>query len=242
MITQRLDKLVADRTGVSRKDAKGLIKKGLVQINGALSTDSDYKVGVGDTVVVAGRTLAPLGPVYIMLNKPAGVLCATRDNHTRTVLDLLPEDLKQKGLFPAGRLDKDTEGFVLITDDGDLAHRILSPKNHLPKTYHAVLDRPVDEALLQSAFAQQLVLDGGDVTSPAKFRVLQDGENPCTELVIYEGMFHQVKRMFACFSIKVLYLRREAIGSLHLDKALEPGEARRLSPEELLLLQKEQQD
>jgi 16S rRNA pseudouridine516 synthase len=233
MDARRLDKLVADFARLSRKDAKLLIRRGLVTVNGEIAANPDAKVEVSDTVIANGKILPPLGHSYIMLNKPAGVLTATRDARQKTVLDLLPEHLARKGLFPAGRLDKDTEGFVLITDDGDFAHRILAPKNKVPKTYCARLSGPVDQSALIPAFAEGLKLGEKEITSPAVLTVLESAGQAQVRLVIYEGMYHQIKRMFALFGLEVLYLRREAIGGLVLDAALGPGEARRITPDEL---------
>lgn len=236
MESRRLDKHIADSISISRKDAKALIRRGLVLVNGQPASSPEAKIGPDDKVMAQGKLLPALGHSYIMLNKPTGVVCSTRDPRSPTVLDLLPETMRCKGLFPAGRLDKDTEGFVLITDDGGFAHRILAPRSHVPKTYRARLDGPVEESLLVPAFAQGLPLDGGDITSPAHLTVLENGREYQIELVIYEGMYHQVKRMFARFSLEVLYLRRVAIGGLFLDETLALGEARAISPEELRLI------
>ena len=231
---ERLDKLVADRACVSRRDAKALIRKGVVTVNGRAASP-EQKCGEKDVVLLEGKQLCLTPLVYLMLNKPAGVVCATRDSACETVLDLLPKPLRRKGLFPAGRLDKDTEGFVLITGDGVFAHRILSPKNHVPKTYLARLDAPVDVPLLTRSFAEGVAL-GEDRAGPAQLRLVEDSAQPLLELVIYEGIFHQVKRMFALFSREVIYLRRIRIGGLALDPALPPGGCRALSPQELALL------
>ena len=228
---ERLDKLIADRACVSRRDAKALIRKGVVTVNGKAASP-EQKCGEKDVVLLEGKQLCLTPLVYLMLNKPAGVVCATRDPACETVLDLLPKPLRRKGLFPAGRLDKDTEGFVLITNDGAFAHRILSPKNHIPKTYLAVLDAPADVEKLSKHFARGMDLGGGDFVSPAQLRLVEGGPNPVVEVVIHEGVYHQVKRMFGKYSLNVRYLKRVKIGWLPLDPALGPGESRELSAEE----------
>lgn len=232
MEQQRLDKLIAGTGRYSRKEAKELIRRGKVLVDGVPARSGDEKVGFDAVVTVEGRPIRNQKHLYIMLNKPAGVVCATRDRDCETVLDLLPDDLRREGLFPAGRLDKDTEGFVLITDDGDFAHRILAPKSHVPKVYHARLSGPVDEAALQEAFAAGVILDGGDVCAPARARVLEPGERPLVEVTIHEGMYHQIKRMFMQFSQTVLHLRRVQIGGLPLDPNLPSGAAREIMHKE----------
>ena len=235
---ERLDKLLAEQGMLSRSQARELIRSGRVQVNGEIAKSPDRKVAETDTVMAAGRELRVKKYTYIMMNKPVGTLSATRDRRAPTVLDIIPEELRRKGLFPAGRLDKDTEGFLLITNDGDLAHRLLAPKSHVPKTYRAVLNRPIeDEALLMEEFAHGVALDGGDQTSPAQLHILQNGEQPQIELVIYEGMYHQVKRMFERFDYSVIRLKRVGMGGLALDPTLEPGQCRELSDKELRALQ-----
>lgn len=230
---ERLDKLLAARTDMSRKEAKALIKSGGVQVNGLTALSGEQKITDGDTVISNGKVISLQKHVYYMMNKPAGILSATTDAHCETVLDLLPPELRRKGLFPAGRLDKDTEGFVIITDDGEFAHRILSPKNHVPKKYFARLDKKIPESLPEE-FAAGLRLADRDVCSPAELRILESGYE--AELVIFEGMYHQVKRMFAKFSIEVLYLKRQEIGGLRLDEKLKVGEARIILHKELELI------
>lgn len=233
MEQERLDKLIAGQsTTLSRRDVKALVRKGLIFVNGAAAAAPDMKISEEDEVLVNGKPLRIRKHVYIMLNKPAGVLCAIHDKHCRTVLELVPPELRRAGLFPAGRLDKDTEGFVLLTDDGAFAHRILSPKSHVPKTYFVVLDREIDPALC-TEFAAGVALDGGDVTSPAQLAILRNGARPEVELVIYEGMYHQVKRMFQRFSLEVLYLKRVKMGGLALDKNLPLGCCKEILHKEL---------
>lgn len=230
---QRLDKILSAYGGRSRAEAKALIKSGVVRINGASAKSPDQKIGETDIVTVHGIPVSAEPFVYYMMNKPADVLSATSDPECRTVLDLLPPDMRRKGLFPAGRLDKDTEGFVLITDDGGFAHKILSPKNHVPKTYFARLDGPVPENL-PPAFEAGLDLGGGDVCSSAEIKIIKNGAAPETEIVIYEGMYHQVKRMFQKFSLEVVYLKRIKIGNLSLDENLPPGGVRKMLYKEIM--------
>lgn len=230
---QRLDKLIANTGRYSRKEAKELIRRGLALVNGAPAKSGEQKILPDDEVLLEGKPVRTDKHLYIMLNKPAGVVCATRDRDEKTVLDLLPAALRREGLFPAGRLDKDAEGFVLITDDGAFAHRILSPGSRLPKTYRAVLDKPVDEAALQESFASGVVLDGGELCAPAEFRVLEAGDRPLVEVVITEGKYHQVKRMFRRFGRVVLHLKRIKIGGLSLDESLPPGDAKEIMHKEL---------
>jgi 16S rRNA pseudouridine516 synthase len=217
---------------VSRKDARSLVRSGAVYVDGALARSADAKLMGGEEVAVNGKTLAREEFVYIMMNKPAGVLCATRDENCKTVLELLPRELGRKGLFPAGRLDKDTEGFVLLTNDGGLAHRVLSPKNHIPKTYFARVEGIIPTGL-PVEFAAGVTLNNGDSCKPATLEVLGGNE---ARVVICEGMYHQVKRMFHRYGLNVTYLRREKIGGLALDAELPLGGAREITPEELDLL------
>lgn len=218
----RLDKFAASqRSDLSRSDVKELCRKGLVTVNGSVVRKPDASVDENsDEVCISGERIVYRKYVYIMLNKPAGVICATKDRLTETVLELIPPELRRDGLFPAGRLDKDTEGFVLITDDGELAHKMLSPKSHVPKTYFVRLEKPLSEDTAPR-FAGGITIDGGELCLPAELRA---GESPneCF-LVLHEGKFHQVKRMFAAVGNKVVYLKRIRIGALDLDENLTYG-------------------
>ena len=175
-----------------------------------------------------GERLVYKKHIYIMLNKPAGVVCSTKEGDSMTVLDLVPEKLMRQGLFPAGRLDKDTEGFVLITDDGELSHRMLSPKTHVPKTYFVRLEKPWEESY-REVMAAGMTIDGlreGDSEEkclPAEFTGSCENVCECT-LILHEGKFHQVKRMFEKLGNKVVYLKRTAIGEMPLDRDLQLGE------------------
>lgn len=232
---ERLDKIVAERLGLSRKEAKALIKSGEVLINGGPAESDSLKCTETDSVMVGGKALNLSKHVYYMMNKPSGVLCATGDKSCKTVLDIIPPELFRKRLFPAGRLDKDTEGFVLITDDGGFAHRMLSPKNHVPKKYYAILNGIIPDEL-PAAFVSGLDIGGGDVCSPAEITIINNTGNAEAEVTIYEGMYHQVKRMFKKFSLEVKYLKRISIGELTLDPDLPIGCVREILHKEIKLI------
>lgn len=229
---ERLDKIIASQGKYSRSEVKRLVKAGLVRVNGNIVKSSDIKCDVStDEITVDGVSLNYKKHIYIMLNKPKGVISATEDASQKTVIDLVPSELKRAGLFPAGRLDGDTTGFVLITDDGDFAHRILSPKNHIMKTYHATLKKTLtDEDIV--AFKKGLTLGDGTKCLEAYVRMLPDREN-VAEVIICEGKYHQVKRMFASLGNKVLELKRVKMGELDLDEGLTEGECRELTAAEL---------
>ncbi|MDL2234141.1 16S rRNA pseudouridine(516) synthase [Ruminococcaceae bacterium OttesenSCG-928-L11] len=223
---ERLDKWVASRSAHSRREIRDMIRAGAITVNGVPASGPEQKVSGADVLLVQGRQLEGGKYIYLMMNKPAGVICATKDATEATVLDLVPEPLWRPGLFPAGRLDKDTEGFVLLTDDGDFAHRILSPTRHVPKRYYAKLDGAIAEGQMTAAFEEGLALGGGDVCLPARLEVVR-AEAPAEAYVtIEEGMYHQIKRMFRQFDLTVTYLKRLSIGNLQLDPALAPGECR----------------
>ncbi len=232
MSRERLDKILAAQNIGSRKDAGVMIRRGAVAVNGNVVKKADFKVETqSDEVMVNGETLMIKEYIYIMMNKPAGVLSAARDTRAQTVVDLLPPALKRRGLFPAGRLDKDTEGLLIITDDGALAHRMLAPKSHVFKRYEAVLAAPVS-AVDIAEFEGGVVLN--DMTClPAELKVLTNGENPLVLVKIREGKFHQVKRMFLALNNEVLKLKRVQIGELQLDETLALGESRELTKGEI---------
>lgn len=229
---ERLDKFIADRTDMSRKDVKQALKQGVVKVNGTPVRDSSLKIEPGyDRVTVSGKELVYKEHTYIMLNKPEGCVCSTRDRLSETVLSFVPEELMVRGLFPAGRLDKDSKGFVFLTDDGELAHRILSPKNHLTKYYLVKLEEEYKEEY-EEAFASGLVIDGGEKCMPA--RVCGISHDPKYALVgLNEGKFHQVKRMFQTVGNKVTQLFRMQIGGLPIDGKLLPGECLELLNNEI---------
>ncbi len=234
---ERLDKILASQGTLSRRDVKDLIKKGLVTVNGKVVKDSSQKIDENsDVVTVNGDEVVLKKHIYIMMNKPQGVISASDGKDEKTVVDLVPDALFRKGLFPAGRLDKDTTGFVLITDDGDFAHKILSPKNHIFKTYIAGLEHDLTDSDVKM-LENGITLGDGTVLKEAKVEIMQTGDTPFVKIMICEGKYHQVKRMFAAAGNKVVSLHRSKMGNLELDSTLKPGECREITAEELVLIQ-----
>lgn len=228
---ERLDKFLAAQGKGTRKEVGRLIRSGAVAVDGVPVRDPAAKVDPSrQTVAVGGNAILWQEHLYIMMNKPAGVLSATEDRRQKTVLDLLPEDLRRRGLFPAGRLDKDTTGLLLITDDGDLAHRMLSPKKHVYKLYQARLDAPVTPEDVR-AFEEGVRWEE-EVYAPARLWA-GEGDSFVAFAQVHEGRFHQVKRMFQARGKTVLSLKRLRIGGLSLDSTLQEGECRLLAPEEV---------
>ncbi len=230
---QRLDKLLVSQGVGSRSEVQRLIRRGELTVDGRVVRDPSQKVEETAVILaVKGVAVGYQKHLYIMQNKPAGWLCVSRDPKRETVLDLLPEEWRRPGLFPAGRLDKDTVGFTLITDDGDFAHRMLAPRKHVVKTYHARIDSPLIAGEIE-AFEQGLRLDDDTLCLPAKCQWLEGENTPLVEVKIAEGKYHQIKRMFGAFNHKVLWLKRVAIGGLALDPTLKEGEARLLTEAEV---------
>ena len=230
---ERLDKLLAGTGKWSRREVKALVRQGLVRVDGRLAASAEDKLDPAATVVtVAGETISLCRFTYVMLHKPAGVLTATEDRKQPTVLDLLPPELRRIGLAPVGRLDKDTEGLLLLTNDGELAHRLLSPKYHVEKRYFARVDGELSAADAE-AFASGMTLGDGLECLPAGLEVLPD--RVCI-VTLREGKFHQVKRMLAARGAPVLYLKRLSMGPLTLDDSLAAGAYRLLRAEEILAL------
>ncbi len=236
MSVERLDKIIASQSTFSRKDARNLIKDGGVCVNGKTMTSCDASFDTQtDILSLFGKVFTVKRFIYIMLNKPAGILSAAKDARSKTVVDLLPLSMYRRGLFPTGRLDKDTTGFMLITDDGEFAHRILSPKNHIFKTYEARLAKPlvgVDSELL----AGGITLADGTKCLPAFVETLSQEDQPLVRVKIREGKYHQIKRMFAALGNEVIELKRTHIGELALDENLKEGECRELSENEVLMI------
>lgn len=225
----RLDKYLAHATGLTRSRAHGMIRSGQVTVNGAVIKIIGHKLKYDDQVVWREQSVELSGKRYIMLNKPEGVICATSDAEHKTVIDLLDLD-NRRSLHVAGRLDIDTTGLVLITDDGNWSHRITSPKYRCDKVYLATLGEPVDESLVER-FADGLELRNEKRrTLPALLEVISPTE---VRLTISEGKYHQVKRMFAAVGNRVVTLHRESIGPLKLDSKLAPGDWRELTGEEV---------
>ncbi|MBD5151744.1 MAG: 16S rRNA pseudouridine(516) synthase [Oscillibacter sp.] len=228
---ERLDKLLASTGRWSRREVKGLVKEGRVLIDGVPAAAPDQKLDPSlSRIMVDGEDLTIRKFTYVMLHKPAGVLSATEDPRQETVLDLLPPELQRRGLFPVGRLDKDSEGLLLLTNDGDLAHRLLSPKRHVDKVYYIRTDRPLAPSDVE-AFARGIVLSDGTSCLPAGLELLGDGSEALVTL--HEGKFHQIKRMIASRGAAVCRLKRLSMGTLVLDEFLKPGEFRLLTGEEV---------
>ena len=231
----RLDKFVADAAQLTRSAARSLIAKGRVTVNGQVCKKADCALREGDSVCADGKPLACEEYVYIMLNKPAGVVSASTDGRDKTVVDLVGGAFPRRQLFPAGRLDKTSTGFVLLTDDGAFAHDILAPKRHVPKTYRVVLDTPVTDEMVE-AFAAGVTLADGQTMQPA--RLIPDEADPfAATVVLRQGVYHQIKRMFGVLGAGVNQLHRTAIGGLALDEGLAPGAWRLITPEEKALIQ-----
>ncbi|MBC1956483.1 rRNA pseudouridine synthase [Listeria welshimeri] len=230
----RLDKLLSHTGFGSRKEVKPLLKSGAVVVNGTIQKDSKMQVNPDkDEITVQGTPVVYQEFVYFMLHKPQNVVSATEDNVSETVIDLLAQEDTLTNPFPVGRLDKDTEGLLIITNDGTLAHNLLSPKKHIDKTYYAKID---GEVLLEDvkAFAEGIALDDGYICKPARLEIINPNE---IKVTIQEGKFHQVKRMFAARGKTVSYLKRISMGQLQLDESLELGEYRPLTETELAILQ-----
>ncbi len=223
---ERLDKALADSGRWTRREARLLVRAGRVTVDGVTACAADEKVGAQACIRVDGETLPSGAPVYLMLHKPQGVVSATEDGREQTVLALLPDRYRRMGLFPVGRLDKDTEGLLLLTNDGALAHRLLAPRRHVDKTYFVRVEGTLDAAD-QAAFASGLSLRDGLVCMPAELEILQPPETALVTL--REGKYHQIKRMMAARGKPVRYLKRLRMGPLTLDEHLSPGAWRELT-------------
>lgn len=228
MAQMRLDRVLVSQGVGTRSEIRGLVRAGAVRVNGRPAPRADMHVDpLADAIAVGERPIRYRAHIYIMMNKPQGVLSASRDPRQPTVVDLLPPELRRPGLFPVGRLDRDTVGLLLITDDGPFAHEALAPGRHVPKQYQAKLDIPADAADA-AAFRAGIVLGDGTECRPADLLHGEDGER----VTVCEGKFHQVKRMFEARGKRVVFLRRLSMGGLRLDPSLTPGGARELTPEE----------
>lgn len=229
----RIDKIIASQGKYSRKEVKSLISKGRVSIDGITVKSSSEKADAEkQEIAIDGTVLEFKKNVYLLLNKPKGYVSATEDKEHKTVLELVPEEFCGRELFPAGRLDKDTTGLMIITDDGVLAHNILAPKKHVPKLYHVKIDIPVTDEM-RVGFAESVKLSDGECKSA---ELVQSGEFTAY-VTLQEGRYHQIKRMFGCFGAEVTELKRLGMGKLRLPKDLAEGECRELTAEELELLQ-----
>ena len=230
---ERLDKVIANRGVASRREVKALVRQGRVLVDGVPAAAADMKVAAETAVItVDGVMLGSERHIYLLLHKPAGVLTATEDKRQPTVLELIPQEWRRRDLAPVGRLDKDTEGLLLLTDDGELTHRLLSPKYHVDKVYYARVEGVPDEQDA-AAFAEGLLLGDGLQCLPARLEPLGGGECLVT---LREGKFHQVKRMLASRGKPVQYLKRLSMGPLRLEPELAAGQCRLLTEEELFAL------
>ncbi len=228
MPQMRLDRFFSSQELLSRRETRACVKEGLICVNGIPAVSAEQKVDPQrDAVCLRGVRVEYKPFLYLMLNKPPGVVSSTDDRRNPTVLDCVPRELYRSGLFPAGRLDKDTVGFVLLTDDGAFAHRILAPGNHISKTYLVRLDGPVTEegiSLLESG----VTLADGTICQKTPVKVLESGDRPLVQLVLCEGKYHQIKRMFGVLGLGVDWLKRTKIGGLPLDADLPEGGCREI--------------
>ncbi|RXI50254.1 16S rRNA pseudouridine(516) synthase [Clostridium tetani] len=231
---ERIDKILANMGYGSRKEVKKLIKNNLVEVNGEKVKDPSINIDPEKDKILVGDKLVNYRKfIYIMMNKPEGVVSATFDNYDETVIDLLEEEYQVFNPFPVGRLDKDTVGLLLITNDGELNHKLISPKWKVDKVYYAEINKEVNEKDIE-AFQNGIVISDGYKCMPGKLEIIKSDENGAEVYVtIQEGKFHQVKRMFEALDKKVVYLKRVKFGNINLDETLEEGEYRELTEEEL---------
>lgn len=233
---ERLDKILSNMGYGSRKDIKKIVKEGRVSINYEIINKNDFKIDpYEDIITLDGKEIFYRKYIYLMMNKPKDVVSSTDDPISRTVLDLIDEEYLVFKPFPAGRLDKDTEGLILLTNDGKLAHELLSPKREVNKTYYVEVDGFIEEKHKKN-FEKGIILDDGYKTLPADLEIIESNIFSKAKLTIKEGKFHQVKRMFKSLSMEVVYLKRISMGSLKLDESLKLGQYRELTEEEIQLL------
>lgn len=234
---ERIDKILSNLGHGTRKEVKALVKKGKVEVDGVIATDSAMKIDPDKAVIkVSGEEINYRKYIYIVMNKPSGVVSATVDKNDETVIDLIDKEYQAFKPFPIGRLDKDTVGLLLITNDGELNHKLIAPKNHVDKVYYAEINKFIDASDV-AAFKKGVVIDDGYKCMPADLEVLSANENGSEVMVtIQEGKFHQVKRMFESVDKKVVFLRRVSFGPLKLEEDLAEGQCRELSEKELELL------
>jgi 16S rRNA pseudouridine516 synthase len=239
MATMRLDKLLGNMGFGTRKEIKQFAKEGLIKLDGKVVKDTSQHVDITEQQIeFNGEIVEYRQYIYLLMNKPQGVISATEDLRERTVLDLLDDKYINFEPFPVGRLDKDTEGLLVLTNDGKMAHELLSPRKHVPKKYFAEIEGKVTSDDVER-FREGLTLDDGYETLPAELTILSAGELSEIEVTIHEGKFHQVKRMFLAVGKKVKFLKRIQMGNLTLDPELLPGQYRELSAEELIRLKME---
>ncbi len=230
MSIERLDKFLSSQTSISRNEIKTSIYKNQVTINGEIIKDTSRKVNPEtDIIMLNGQQILYKKNLYIMLNKPKNTVSATKDNKDKTVIDIIPKNLYRKNLFPVGRLDKDTEGLLIITDDGEFSHRITSPKKEIYKVYEATINRKLTNSDIEN-FSNGIIFLDGTKCLPAKLEIISDYKALVT---ICEGKFHQVKKMFSVINAQVCELKRIKIGNLSLDENLQVGQSRELTPQEI---------
>jgi len=226
---ERLDKIISNQTTYTRKEVKDLIKKKRITINDKIITKSDIKINDKiDIIKIDNQILNIKKYIYLMLNKPKGYVSATTDKLMPTVLDLLPQEYLHRNLFPAGRLDKDTTGLMLITDDGEFAHNMLAPKKHISKAYNVTIDIPMTDEMV-SGFFKGVNLNDGE----CKSAILKITGKNTGVVTLTEGRYHQIKRMFGCYKAKVIELERIALGNFYLPSDLKQGEYREFTEKEL---------
>ena len=227
---ERLDKVISSQTNYSRKDVKELIKQKKVMVNNNIVFKSDLKVDeLRDEIIVNNEKIIIKKNIYLILNKPKGYVSATKDNFDKTVLDFVPLEFKKRNIFPAGRLDKDTTGMMILTDDGVFAHDILAPKKHIKKVYKVTIDKEITDEMIKG-FLDGVMLNDG----MCKTAKLEKIDNNIGIVTLTEGRYHQIKRMFACFKANVIELERIGMGEMMLPKDLQLGEIRELTSDELL--------
>jgi len=226
---ERLDKVISSQTNYSRKDVKELIKQKKVMVNNNIVFKSDLKVDeLCDEIIINNKKIIIKKNIYLILNKPKGYVSATKDNFDKTVLDFVPLEFKKRNIFPAGRLDKDTTGMMILTDDGVFAHDILAPKKHIKKIYKVTIDKEITDEMIKG-FLDGVMLNDG-MCKTAKLEKIKKNIGIVT---LTEGRYHQIKRMFACFKANVIELERIGMGEMMLPKDLQLGEIRELTKEEI---------
>lgn len=231
---ERLDKIIGSQTEYSRKDIKELVRKKRIRVNNEIVLKSDIKIDpIKDKISIDDKEVKVKEHVYLMLNKPKGYVSATEDKNDKTVLDLVPQEYRHRDLFPAGRLDKDTTGLMIITDDGAFAHNILSPQKHISKTYDVTIDIPITEEMVLGFKDGVLLIDGECKTASLEITGTYTGI-----VILTEGRYHQIKRMFGCYKAKVIELERIAMGNFYLPEDLKLGKCREFTEDELKKVQK----
>lgn len=231
---ERIDKIIASQTTFSRKDVKKLILQKRIKVNDKIISKTDEKVDLKlDIIKLDDKIISVTKYVYLVLNKPKGYISATEDRLQKTVLDLVPEEYRHRDLFPVGRLDKDTTGLMIISDDGEFSHRILSPKKHVKKVYEVMIDIPLKENMVKE-FEDGVELNDG-ICKKALLEIVDEYN---AKVTLTEGRYHQIKRMFGCFGAKVVELNRICIGNFFMPEELSLGECRELTNEELNLIEK----